>query len=431
MATVTYNGFTLPFQHGKITFNTNDNVSIRYTTNFSILASALETTLDTLKLPDKDFTIFGITYSVTGKATRIKTTVDKAGNSADGARQYLSLTVEVTLKDDKAGDGGLRDFTSDLTIDEQGAKILTVRARFTGTDGGAGAFANMNAAKAGLVSTLQTFYGGGTWNNFREDITDHDRFDNELAVTFTAVESIETANVYTGATEDYDTGVLFSRWNHSSSRELERGHNDKVIEFVTVNFECLYDRAFATPRSTLRERVAGLVIKRLVEQFQCSGVVLDRADESFSSTDMSARATWVFRCDNGPQFRRYNETISDELFYGPPPEKITDGKPLTMAPFSPGATMKLTQQVDIEYIGAQPGDPLPPSVNAIDGAVMIPETRTRIRGTTNYGTEDIGIGDQKGVEEERFTLAYSKVWWVVIPSADDPDKTVVKPAQPG
>lgn len=431
MAVVIYNGYTLPNQHGKISFGTSEsNVTIRYTTNFSVLATDLAAVLDSLKIPDKDFTVFGITYSITGSATRIKTTVEKAGTPADGPRQYLTLTVEITLKDDKVGDNGLRDFSSDLTIDEQRAKIISITGNYTATPGGSGAFANYNSNIGSLVATLQSFYGGGVYFPSRQEIVDHDRFDNELQFQATTVEAIETKNVFDGSNEQFDTGVMFSRWNHTSSRQLERGHNDKPIEFVTVQFECLYDRAFATPRSTLRDRIAGLMIKRLISQFNCSGVVLASADEGFSATQQSANATWTFRCDFGPQYSRFNETISDNLAYGSA-QKVTDGKPLTMAPFSAGAVMKLTQSVDAEYIGSNPGDPLPPSVNQINDAVLIPETRDRVRGTTKYGTEDIGVGSMIGAEEERFTLLYSKVWWVVIPSADDPDKTVVRPAQPG
>jgi len=432
MATVIYNGFTLPNQHGKITFESDDDQMIRFTTNFSILATALASTLDTLKIPDQELTIFGTAYNVTGTglATRIKTRVIKRGLDADSNRQYLTLVVEVTLKDDKPAADGIRDWSSDRTVDEQGMKTITVQGRITATANGDSALTNYNSEIGGLEATVQALYGGGTYFPARREITEHDKFDNELRFQSIIVESLETANVYTGAAEAFDTGIMFSKWAHSRRRGLVRGHSDRVAEFVTVTFECLFDRAFATSRTDLETRIAGLVIKRLKEQFLCSNVILESDDESFSSTNQSARATWTFRCDNGPQFITYDEVVSDVLIYGDA-SKITDGKPLTMATFSPGAMMQLTQRVTAEYAQASPGDPPPPSIAGIAGAVLIPRTRSRDRGQTNHGTSNIGIGDQTGSQEVRHSLVYSKEWWVVIPSPDDPDSSEVKPPQPG
>src|SRR5690606_14297149 len=333
---------------------------IRFTTNFSILASSLDSVLNTLEKPDKDLQVFGITYSVTGSATRIVSRVSKRGLDADGARQYLTLVVEVVLKDDKAGDNGLRDWTADLTTDEQGMKTITLSGRYTGTSGGSGALANFDANIATLESAVRSLYGGGTYFPARREIAEHDRFDNELRFQSIQVESLETVTAYSGAGEVLDTGIMFSKWAHARRRNLVRGHSDTPAEFVTVSFECLFHRSFATSRADLETRIAALVIKRLKDQFGCDGVVLESDDESFSSTNQSARATWTFRCDNGPQYITYDETVDDRLVYGSV-EKITDGKPLTMVAFSPGAIMTLTQRVVAEYAQAAPGDPPPPS----------------------------------------------------------------------
>lgn len=422
--TITYNGYALPIQLGKINFH-REYARCTFSTEFAIAPSGVAAAMDTLKIWDQTFSIvtsnWSESFSITTNAVAIRSNVDKAGTTLDSrGRQRLRLTIIVELYADRAGDSGFREWSASCDTNEQGRRVVTVEGVVTGTNG-ATAKANFDSGIATRENAFLTLYGG----TYEAPATVHnglDRNNNILHFRRTHAELLEVYNRTTsGGTDQRNTDLLFVSWNIQRATVNERGSADPGVRYYRVSWGARLKSGVSSPISALETELVAIVIKRLKSQFSETGTLAIVGEDTinYTSTQQEAAASWVFRVAQSPTVS-YREVLSAP-FQLATTEKVMDGQDHTVEMHSAGALMEVHQDVTHVMEGALPPTPPPPVIagDFAEGTELVLKSAVPSY-TIDYIGRTLGHGDNASQQVVQHTLSWQAVWQVRKPPSNTP-----------
>ena len=238
--TITYNGYALPQQLGKVSFLRGEQAA-SFTAEFTLLTGGVEAAITSLRAWDKTFSIVAgswtATFTLGSNSVRVRTTCEKVGGPMDnGARQRLRFTAIVeltTLETD-----GFRHYTVTCDTNEQGRKTIIIEGEVTGTGSSATAKTAFDAGIAAIQATWVAIFTG-TYESPRTVLRPIDRRGFILNFSRTIVELLDPNNRETSGVESRDTTIIFPVFFVERSFELTRGFQGEPVQRYTINWTAM------------------------------------------------------------------------------------------------------------------------------------------------------------------------------------------------
>lgn len=427
---VSYNSVALTNLVGKFVMQQNDD-RLTFSCDFLASKSWINTNENTVRVKDATLSITSGNWTKTvstSEASEILPTLFKPAASIDSnANSRLTLLVEARMLTTNAN--GLQNYSITMDRDERDLKVITIEGVYT-ADSSDTAFENFTAHIATLQTTAEALYDSGSTDQYEEprDIVSTNRTNGESFFTRTIREKALDDNIRTSGVDSNDTTLALVQWEATRTQQQRRGQSEEAPIEYTVNWGCIVPKTKSGSALVGQwdAQIRALVMNKTQGYFSDSNTLI-LLDESFTvpATGGEARGSFTVQTnETGPL--SYSERAGLRVQYASF-RKTLDGKDATGYVFTPGAEVRIVQEVTERRRDSIPSVPAIPTVtfNGKSLRLVVEDQEYDIESET-VGRE-IGDGSDKTAATIEYTATYRIVYIGVDVESDSSGGVTVLP----